>query len=244
MREDYQSWLEEQKYASNTQAAQIHRIKKVEEYYGNLDDHFIKNTYQNIISNLEYSTSDERINKPNPSKINFKGNIRNNLQSYKNAVVRYKKFLNNDKFQKQDYIVNEPTELSDIIENKEESVKQRISLERDMQVALRENIANLEHNLKIIDDGAERAVNSGLIDITCEDDNCIVVIELKAGKTDNRVIGQILGYMGDLQEEDEKPVRGIIIAHDFDKRTKAAARAVPTLTLKKYSIEFTFKTEN
>ena len=51
--------------------------------------------------------------------------------------------------------------------------------------------------------------------------------------------------MGDLQEEESgKKVRGILVAHDFDKRVKAAARVVPTLTLKKYSIEFKFMTED
>lgn len=50
--------------------------------------------------------------------------------------------------------------------------------------------------------------------------------------------------MGDLQEEEETPVRGILVAHDFDKRAKAAARVVPTLELKKYSIEFKFTAEN
>src|SRR5690606_30952197 len=105
------------------------------------------------------------------------------------------------------------------------------------------DIACLEHSLKIIDDGAERAVDSGLIDITCEDGNSIVVVELKAGKADSRAIGQILGYMGDLQEEEDKPVRGILVAHGFDRRAKAAARVVPALTLKRYSIEFKFTAE-
>jgi RecB family endonuclease NucS len=113
-----------------------------------------------------------------------------------------------------------------------------------MQAALRHNITNLNPNLKIIDDGAERSVDSGFIDITCEDDKTIIVVELKAGKADSRAIGQILGYMGDLQEEEGKPVRGILIAHDFDKRTKAAARIVPTLELQKYSIEFNFIVED
>ena len=113
-----------------------------------------------------------------------------------------------------------------------------------MQVALRHNIKNLNPDLKIIDDGAERSVNSGFIDITCEDTKNIVVVELKAGKADSRAIGQILGYMGDLQEEEEKSVRGILVAHDFDRRAKAAARVVPTLELKKYSIEFKFTAED
>ena len=112
-----------------------------------------------------------------------------------------------------------------------------------MQAALRGKITSLDPYLRIIDDGAERAVSSGLIDITCEDNSSLVVVELKAGKADSRAIGQILGYMGDLQEESGKTVRGILIAHDFDQRAKSAARVVPTLTLKRYSIAFNFSNE-
>ncbi len=244
MRSDYPKWLAEQQYSESTQAAQIHRVKKVEEHYGNLDEHAAKGTYQDVINSLKYSANDERANKPNPSNMKFDGNIRNNLQSYKNAVVRYQRFLNDvglDKTAPDGTISSEGREPV----SPDESNQQRFSLERDMQAALRRNIASLDPSLRIIDDGAERAVNSGLIDITCDDGNAIVVVECKAGKADSRVIGQILGYMGDIYEEEGgKPVRGILVAHDFDKRTKAAARVVPTLTLKKYSIEFRFTNED
>ncbi len=241
MRQDYPQWLAEQKYADGTQTAQIHRVKKVEEYYGDLEEHFQKNSYQDVINSLQYTTSDERENKPNPSKIKFNGNVRNNLQSYKNAAVRYRKFLSGDDFRE---IPTEPQDNSLGDNINDEYINQKFSLERDMQAILRQNIKNLDPNLKIIDDGAERSVNSGFIDITCEDNNGVVVVELKAGKADSRAIGQILGYMGDLQEEDGNHVRGILVAHDFDKRTKAAARIVPTLELKKYSIEFKFTSED
>lgn len=239
MQPDYPKWLAEQKYSEGTQNSQIYRVRKVEEGYGNLDDRFAHGTYQEIIDSLQYSTSDERANKPNPSKLIFEGNIRNNLQSYKNATVRYLKFLKDDGFRSR---LSAPESLEDIgiAPVTEESNLQRFSLERDMQAALRRNIKRLDPSLTISDDGAERAVNSGLIDITCEDGNALVVVELKAGKADSRAIGQILGYMGDLYEEEGKPVRGILVAHDFDRRTMAAARVVPTLELKKYSIEFQF----
>ncbi|WP_442597335.1 endonuclease NucS domain-containing protein [Parapusillimonas sp. JC17] len=244
MRNDYINWLTEQKYSDGTRTAQLYRVQKVEECYGNLDEHFQNGTLQSIIDDLEYSTKDERQNKPNPSKIQFEGNIRNNLQSYKNAVVRYRKFLMDDGFKAESVRSEAINDISDTPQTSQESTQQRFTLERDMQVALRQNIALLDSGLRIIDDGVERAVDSGLIDITCEDDNGIVVIELKAGKADSRAIGQILGYMGDLQEEESaKQVRGILVAHDFDRRAKAAARVVPTLKLMNYSIEFKF-TEN
>lgn len=241
MRQDYPNWLIEQKYSEATQNAQIHRVKKVEESYGNLDQHYSNGSYEEIIESLQYSTSDERANKPNPSKLKFDGHIRNNLQSYKNAVVRYRKFLIGNGFQ------NGPLESREVVDSpdlSEDSIQQRFTLERDMQAALRRNIGWLDPTLKIVDDGAERAVNSGLIDITCEDAQSIVVIELKAGKADSRAIGQILGYMGDLQQEEGRAVRGILVAHEFDKRAKAAARVVPSLSLKRYSIEFKFVSDD
>jgi hypothetical protein len=240
---DYPRWLAEQKYSEGTQNSQIYRVKRVEECYGNLDEHFAAGTMQGIIDSLEYSTDDERANKPNPSKLTFEGNIRNNLQSYKNAVVRYLKFLDNGEFSRE-ISEGQSVEAMELASISEDAIQQRFSLERDMQAALRRNIERLDPSLTIIDDGAERAVSSGLIDITCEDGNALVVVELKAGKADSRAIGQILGYMGDLHEEEGgKSVRGILVAHDFDRRTKAAARVVPALTLKKYSIEFRFMDE-
>jgi hypothetical protein len=249
MRSDYKGWLEEQKYDPGTITAQLHRAGRVEDCYGSLDDHFAKGTLQAIIDELNYSAEDERRNKPNPSKIPFKGNIRNNLASYKNAVVRYRKFLTGG-WERSDAeapagfeYVSTPTSIAAEVS---ELPAQKLSLERDMQAALRLNIKQLGDTLSIIDDGAERSVHSGLIDITCADykDDALVVVELKAGKADSRAIGQILGYMGDLAEEEEgRAVRGILVAHEFDKRSTSAARVVPTLSLMRYAIDFRFKPE-
>ncbi|CUJ71591.1 endonuclease NucS domain-containing protein [Achromobacter xylosoxidans] len=223
MRSNYAAWLEDRKYAAGTQTAQLHRVKRVEEAYGDLDDHFRNGTLKDVVASLEYSTSDERSNKPNPSKLKIDGNIRNNLQSYKNAVVRYVKFL-------QDVAAGGLTEApevgtDEVVAAADDMKVQRFSLERDMQATLRKSITSLDPKLRIVDDGAERAVNSGLIDITCEDETSLVVVELKAGTADSRAIGQILGYMGDIQAEEEgRQVRGILVAHDFDKRARAAAK--------------------
>jgi len=70
------------------------------------------------------------------------------------------------------------------------------------------------------------------------------VIELKARKTDARVVGQVLGYMGDIAAEDEPDaVRGIIVAHEFDLRTRSAARAVPNPRLVRYAVSCSFAPE-
>lgn len=239
MKQEFKEWLEKN-YSPNTLNTKVSQISKIESVYGDIDKYFFDGTIQNIVKSLTYSANDERENKPNPSKINITGNLRNGLNSYKSGISFYRKFLNEYDFDNDEIESSSEIRSLEIVEEKTELSKQKFALERDMQKALRENILSLDSSLVVIDDGAERAVDSGFIDITCEDSDGLVVIELKAGKADSRAIGQILGYMGDLQEEESRSVRGILVAHDFDKRAKAAARVVSTLTLKRYSIEFKF----
>ncbi len=123
-----------------------------------------------------------------------------------------------------------------------EALEAKFGLERDLQGAIRHNIEQLERGLKITDAGKERKVSAGLIDITAQDRaGHTVVIELKAGKADRQTIGQILGYMGDLQQNLRKSVRGIIVAGDFAPAAIAALGALPNLQLKKYRIKFSFE---
>jgi len=122
-----------------------------------------------------------------------------------------------------------------------DAIEATFGLERDLQLALRANIEQLETGLKIIDGGKEQTVDSGRIDITAEDSKGItVVIELKVGLADRQAVAQILAYMGDLMIT-KKSVKGILVAGEFPARTIAAARAVPSLELKRYSFKFSFE---
>ena len=114
-------------------------------------------------------------------------------------------------------------------------------LERDMQSALRQNIGQLESGLRIVDGGSERHTGGGWIDITAEDrEGNPVVIELKADLARPESIAQVLAYMTSLVEEEQKLVRGILVAADFHPRVILAAKSVPNLQLKKYSFRFSF----
>jgi hypothetical protein len=114
-------------------------------------------------------------------------------------------------------------------------------LERDLQLALRRSIEQLEPGLIVIDGDREQTVESGRIDITARDrDGATVVIELKAGIADRDAIGQIMSYIGDLTDGTTTP-RGIIVAREFSTRAIAAARPVPhILRLVRYGHQFSF----
>ena len=239
MRSEYVDWLEAQGYNENTCNTQASHIRQIEKYYGELDELISNGKLSWLVQEFTYTVEDERHGRPNPTKVEFNGRTYTRLQSLKGGIKRYARFLE-EGFVVDREAVMEPPIVDDAALIPD---KQRFALERDMQVALRRDISTLETGLTIVDDGAERSVDSGFIDVLCKDENGqAVVVELKAGQTDARVVAQTLGYMGDLLSEGEfAGVRGIIVAHDFDKRTKAAARAVPNLKLVKYAISFVFE---
>jgi len=240
MREDYKNWLEAQGYPENTCNSRISNVRTVERAYGEpIEAIAARGGLRDLFRELSYSKEDERRLRPNPSKVAINGNIRNGLSTLRNAVALYGRFLGSDTG-----FVPEMTDASSTPaapDPEGDDPGQRLSLERDMQRALRRDLSVLEPGLEILDDGAERAVATGFIDILARDGSgTVVVIELKAGRTDARVIGQVLGYMSDIAEEEEARVRGIIVAHDFDPRTRSAARAVPNLALVRYAVSFVF----
>ena len=48
--------------------------------------------------------------------------------------------------------------------------------------------------------------------------------------------------MGDIaDEEPDAEIRGILVTGDFDKKARAAARVVPTLSLREYKVGFEFQ---
>ena len=243
MKATYKNWLErlEPKLAAGTVHAQINRAEKVEQCYGDLDEHFDRDRLRAVVADLQYSAQDGRLNKPNPSKIPINGDTRSMLAAYRHSTERYCKFrreLMRDG--EAESPVDERNEAGDSTETR----GQLIGLERDLQAALRGAIGQLEDGLEVDDGGAERSVASGFIDITAKDARgSIVVIELKTGTARRNDIAQVLSYMGDVSEEEPgEDVRGVLVAGDFDRKAKAAARVVPSLSLRAYSVRFEFLT--
>ena len=163
------------------------------------------------------------------------------LASYRNAVERYCKF-------RRETSGDDPGPGVDAPRGKGASETaddrgQLVGLERDLQAALRRAIGQLEPGLEIIDDGAERSVASGFVDITARDSRgAIVVIELKTGTARQGAVAQVLSYMGDIaDEEPDQTVRGVLVAGDFDKKARSAARVVPDLSLRSYRVSFEFQ---
>lgn len=126
--------------------------------------------------------------------------------------------------------------------NEEETDAGTFRIERDLQLALRANIEQLEPGLVIIDGGKERSTEAGRIDITAQDrEGIVVIIELKAGTATPGALTQVLAYMAAVAEEDKKPVRGMLVASGFHPKIGFAVKAVPNVRLQQYRFKFTFE---
>ena len=116
-------------------------------------------------------------------------------------------------------------------------------LERDLQKFLSRNLEVIESGLK--PDPAfqleEYSIDVGRIDLLCRDaqDNW-VVIELKADWAGDDAVGQILGYMRWIRDHfpNGESVRGIIVCKNTTGRVKAAVKWVPSLSIKRFALNF------
>ncbi len=242
MQAAFQLWLQHQNLDSAAVNQQVNRATRVEKHYGSLDRHYTRDRLQSVIDELQYTPEDEKKRRPNPSKINFEGNIRSNLSLFRYAVEQYRRFKDSEAEVAPRTEMDDEEALAGSGGAASEEGRQRPVLDRDMQTALRADIGQLEPGLQIIDGGAERVVESGSIPITARDSTgAIVVIDLKSGTVGRRGVAQVLSYMGDVAvDEPDARVRGILVAAEFENKGRAAARMAPSLSLRAYTLKFEF----
>lgn len=113
-----------------------------------------------------------------------------------------------------------------------------VSLETDLRDHLAENPSLIEKGLSLI--SKEYSISdAGKADLLCRDmRGNHVVVETKKGRESDKVVGQVLRYIGGLMKE-SKRVRGIIIVHKPDDKLNLAIEPVKNLVkLKYYKVRF------
>jgi restriction system protein len=91
--------------------------------------------------------------------------------------------------------------------------------------------------------GQQYATDTGAVDILAisKDKKRLLVVELKKGRASDVVVGQVLRYMGYVQEElaeEGQIVHGAIIALEEDLRIRRALAVVPNIVFYRYQISF------
>ncbi len=91
--------------------------------------------------------------------------------------------------------------------------------------------------------GQQFPTDTGPIDILAisKDHRTLLVVELNKGRASDVVIGQLLRYMGFVQDElaeTEQIVRGVVIALEDDIRLRRARAMVPNIDFYRYEVSF------
>ena len=125
-----------------------------------------------------------------------------------------------------------------------DEVGKEFAYESDLRNFLAKNLSILEPGLRLYEDeditGIEFPVGGRLIDILAVDRRRdYVVIELKVSRAYDRVIGQILRYMGWIEKHHAEPgqkVRGMIIGREISDDLVLACSKLPDVELFRYEL--------
>lgn len=115
--------------------------------------------------------------------------------------------------------------------------------EHDLRDYLARNLHLIDPSLRLYEDegikGVEFPAGGRFIDILATDGVGYVVIELKVSKGYDRVVGQLLRYVGWIKRNHAdagQPVRGVIVAKEISEDLRIACAEVPNVTLFEYEL--------
>lgn len=134
-------------------------------------------------------------------------------------------------------------------EDEEQIESKEFAFEKDLRNYLSKNLNEIESGLKLYEEdeitGIEFPVGGRFIDILAVDkNNDFAIIELKVSKGYDRAIGQLLRYIGWVEEnlaESNQSVRGIIVASNISEDLLLATKRLPGIALYEYEMSFSLK---
>ena len=225
----YKNWLLKRgnKGAANSYPKAIHLISKhYSEQTGTLTDIY-KITDQNKISELshDYSQSGKF------SEFGYEQHGR-----FRAAMGRYSDFFVQSRGEEQ----NEKPEDAPIPEETIDELTNNFAYEKDLQTSLCSQITELFPGYKIfggLSIGVEYSIGGRRIDVLLEHENeeNLLVVELKSGEADFKVFGQISMYLGLLQRQfTDKNITGVIVAGSINESLVQACETSEKITLKTY----------
>lgn len=236
----FAAYMKSRNLADATCRTRISALRRIENAHNlDLDAEYEKDRLEQLRSCFSYTAADQRQGAPNPSQIEIEPErLQSYIGWYRTHLLDYLRFKGAEFIEPDDA----PPTVEAASEIIEEAIGKTFALERDLQNALRSNLDQLEAGLKAVDDGREKKVAAGFIDILARDhDGTLTIIELKADMAKPDAVAQILAYMGCIAEEYKEPVRGILVAGDHHPRVGFAARALQNLVLKTYRYRFEFE---
>jgi len=248
--ERFKKWMEFNGKPKNTIQNRISNCRNVENYEGDLDQHFAQDYGLSLIEKLSYSTSDERNNSPAKHKIPIDGNIRNGSATLKQAVNLYFSYRkdNGKEFNEYDTELETGETYSENYEIEYPESSNNFSYEKDLKNSMIKQINELFPNFEIYgenNEGVEYLIEGKRIDILLEkNDGSLLAVELKSGLAKFHVFGQISMYLGLLMEKfPNKEIKGCIVAGEIDNTLKSASKISNLIELKTYKMKLELTNE-
>jgi len=134
-------------------------------------------------------------------------------------------------------VTSSPNEVESFKEILEE-----LLIEKAIEDVLEAHLNLLEPDLRLVANGRQFPTEVGRIDLLAKDTDGYVVIELKKDRVEDKVMGQILRYMGWVRSNlsPDKEVRGIIAGRELTPKLKMAVIGLqaeePLVKLKKFEL--------
>ncbi|WP_017931447.1 endonuclease NucS domain-containing protein [Robiginitomaculum antarcticum] len=127
--------------------------------------------------------------------------------------------------------------------NELQDYRSMIVQEQVIEDILEYNVNSLRSDLSLV--RRQYSTGVGPIDLLCRDkDLNFVVVELKKGRASDKVLGQVLRYMGWVKDrlavKEDVKVFGIIVGKDFDSKNTAALSATEGITTFCYDVKASF----
>jgi Endonuclease NucS len=115
-------------------------------------------------------------------------------------------------------------------------MRRRRVAERHIEQVILHHLEEIEPGLTLV--GRQLTTPVGRLDLLCKDAaGTYVVLEIKRAQGTDRVVGQILRYMGWVIET-KGPARGIIIVQSSDPRLSSAIQAATNIQIKEFRMVF------
>ena len=225
MQEQFKQWLLNQGKTQNTANSYAAGVNAVAKHYSHKTDEQIDIYQVNDIALVS------KIARQYGRGGDYSQDGDRNSGGWRAAIARYAEFVAD--LQKEDAAFAENgARVLDVLA---EEHRQNLKYESDLQNVFCAQISELFPGYKIL--GREYPINGKRIDVLleCGESGDLLIVELKAGRTDCAVFGQISMYMGMLQKKFAgRKIRGVIVAGAADNGLLYACDTNADISVKFY----------
>lgn len=235
--ERFEAWMRDRTSNPGTISSRVSTLKRVEDAYGDLDTHYQRDRFAQVLGELAYSPQSEGLR--GNSRIRIDGNVYHGLATLRSAVTLYRKFRTD---QHAAPAGPPPASAKGVAPHEETQVSMSITLSLDeLAVQLSRHIDQQRGNLTFIEDDTLREPVQGRTVMHGQDaTGALVAVELLTRRATRDDVARFVEGLGRDEEAKGADVRGVLVAMGFEPAALLLARKVQSLELIQYTLSCAF----